>query len=99
MKVSSSVILIFLILFLGEQTTSNQGVLKDEFKNLCDESISYIHITNDKTGMRIYYENEAINVTGQLIKTRMCDSSGRFLRSKNKLNANPCRTYLFSTDI
>ena len=51
--------------------------MKDEFKNFCDESISYIHITNDKTGMRIYYENEAINVTGQLIKTRMCDSSGQ----------------------
>ena len=82
-----------MILFLGEETTSKNKVLlviwskqkrfkvfnglKDEFTNLCDESISYIHITNDKTGMRIYYENEAINVTGQLIKTRMCDSSGQ----------------------
>ena len=77
MKVSSSVISIFLILFLWEQTSSNQRVIKDEFKNLCDESISYIRITNEETGMRIYYENEAINVTGQLIKTRMCDSSGQ----------------------
>ena len=77
MKVSSIVISFLLIFFLGEQTSSNQRVLKDEFKNLCDESISYIHITNDETGMRIYYENEAINVTGQLIKTRMCDTSGQ----------------------